>query len=134
MALTVPFRGVPGDDAAVARPLLDLRLADVPELPVTCLLDSGAIGNWVGRWVADVAGLDLSQGPRRRLSLGGTTVEAVDVEVDLRLGEHVWTAPVSFCDPWPAPFGLLGQEGFLGFFVAELRAAERLTRLTPATA
>lgn len=45
------------------------------------------------------------------------------VDVRLDLADHAWVAPVSFCDPWPAPFGLLGQEGFLRFFDVELRTA-----------
>ena len=35
-----------------------------------------------------------------------------------------YDAPVTFCDPWPFAFNLLGQEGFLRFFRLTICAAE----------
>jgi hypothetical protein len=35
-----------------------------------------------------------------------------------------YDAPISFCDPWPLAFNLLGQEGFLRFFRVTLCAKE----------
>ncbi|MPZ86664.1 MAG: hypothetical protein GEU81_01060 [Nitriliruptorales bacterium] len=92
--------------------------------PQTCLVDSGALHNRFGRVLADVAGIDLSDGERERFGVGGFLTEAATVPVRLQLGEAVWQAPVSFCDPWPLDFQILGQEGFLRFFRTTLCAAE----------
>jgi hypothetical protein len=35
-----------------------------------------------------------------------------------------YDAPVTFCDPWPFAFNVLGQEGFLRFFRVTVCAAE----------
>jgi hypothetical protein len=49
----------------------------------------------------------------------------------MRIGEVELEAPVAFCDPWPLPFGLLGQEGFLRFFRLTMCAAEFWLELEP---
>jgi hypothetical protein len=41
-----------------------------------------------------------------------------------RRGSRGSSSPVSFCDPWPFAFNLLGQEGFLRFFRLTICAAE----------
>lgn len=51
--------------------------------------------------------------------------------VGLRLGSHAWEAPVSFCEPWPWDFQLLGQEGFLRFFRVTIEAAAGRLEVTP---
>jgi hypothetical protein len=38
---------------------------------------------------------------------------------------------VSFCDPWPFAFNLLGQEGFLRHFRLELCAAADWLEIEP---
>jgi hypothetical protein len=55
------------------------------------------------------------------------------VNVELQLAEFRWEAPVSFCDPWPFDFQVLGQEGFLRWFVVELDAANRTLQIVPNT-
>lgn len=42
-----------------------------------------------------------------------------------------WVAPVSFCDPWPDPFGLLGLVGFFDAFDVTLQAARQRFALAP---
>ncbi|MGH2762389.1 MAG: hypothetical protein ACRDLD_07390, partial [Thermoleophilaceae bacterium] len=42
-----------------------------------------------------------------------------------------WEAPVWFCDPWPASFGLLGQTGFFDRFLVTLCAYEEWIDLRP---
>jgi len=42
-----------------------------------------------------------------------------------------YDAPVSFCDPWPFAFNLLGQEGFLRFFRLTLCAADCWLEIEP---
>lgn len=48
-----------------------------------------------------------------------------DLTVILAGREVRWNAPVTFCDPWSHPFGLLGLRGFLDRFDLDLRAARR---------
>lgn len=45
-----------------------------------------------------------------------------------------YDAPVTFCDPWPFAFNLLGQEGFLRFFRLTICAAEFWLELEPEAA
>jgi hypothetical protein len=49
----------------------------------------------------------------------------------LTVGETQYAAPVTFCDPWPFGFGLLGQEGFLRFFRVTICAAEWWLEVEP---
>lgn len=93
------------------------------------LVDTGALHNRFGRWTAEVLGLDLNEGEPSRLAVGVVVVEAVTVPVQLEVGEWTWSAPVSFCEPWPFGFLLLGQEGFLRFFRVLLVVAEHCLEL-----
>ncbi|HEV7723331.1 MAG TPA: hypothetical protein VGO60_18725, partial [Iamia sp.] len=73
--------------------------------------------------MADFIGLDLDGIEPRAIGVGGQHLLARTVTVSLRLGDIQWEAPVSFCEPWPWPYQLLGQEGFFRWFDVVLRAA-----------
>ena len=53
---------------------------------------------------------------------------------DLTIAGRRYNAPITFCDPWPFGFNLLGQEGFLRFFRLELCAAEYWLTVEPEAA
>jgi hypothetical protein len=57
--------------------------------------------------------------------------QARTVITALQLGEFTWEAPVSFCDPWPFDFQLLGQLGFLRWFRMVMAAADETFEVTP---
>ena len=54
----------------------------------------------------------------------GIHTTAKHARAELTIAGLRYDAPVSFCDPWPFAFNLLGQEGFLRFFRIQLCAAE----------
>lgn len=88
-----------------------------------CLLDTGALHNRFGSWIADAAGINLEATPEERVAIGGFVTSARLASVQLTLGDVTWEAPVWFCDPWPLAFHLLGQEGFFRWFDVRIRAA-----------
>jgi hypothetical protein len=92
--------------------------------PQLCLVDSGALRNRFGRWLADAAGIPLAGAPEERIAVGGFEANAWMARVDLSVGDSRFDAPVWFCDPWPLSFHLLGQEGFLRYFRVTLSAAQ----------
>lgn len=128
--MRVPFRVLPGTIADVPRPLIDVGMAGLEETALTCLLDTGTLLNRFAGWVAREAGLDLSGVDPESIGVGGRPLLARTAIVELRLGRHAWEAPVSFCDPWPWDFQLLGQEGFLRFFRIVLQAADGWLEVT----
>lgn len=130
--MRVDFRGLPGRDEPVARPLVDIHVPGLPEVGLACLIDTGALGNRFAQWIADAAGIDVSGAERETVAIGGHLVVGRTLDMDLRLGEYHWRAPVSFCDPWPWEFQLLGQEGFLRFFDVCVSASAMTLELTPA--
>lgn len=99
--------------------------------PYVGLLDTGAVQNRFGRWVAQACGIDLTGALDEILGVGGFTTVARTVPVRLAVGDFEWEAPVSFCDPWPLDFQLLGQEGFFRWFKVTIRAAEFTIDLEP---
>lgn len=118
--------------AEVPRPVVDVQLEGLPEFPLPCLIDPGSLNNRFGMWVAREAGIDLTSAPIATAGVGGTTVTSRTAIVTFSLGRWTWEAPVAFCDPWPWDFNLLGQEGFLRWFVVTLDAAQqRLTIRKP---
>lgn len=116
------------DGSYVARPMADIGVEGLP-LPITCLLDTGAQRNRFGADVAEAMGLELPAAddvPFAAGGIGSITTYTVDA-VQLQLGDHVWTADVSFCDPWPPEFpNLLGVEGFFRHFRVTIRARDFL--------
>lgn len=111
-----PFVEVPGDPARVPRPILSVTV-EGQDQPVSCLIDTGAIHNrWPREW-ADDAGIDLSDRESAHPGIGGRSVTCYLVEdVQVVVATQALNLAVWFCDDWEAPFGLLGQEGFLQYF------------------
>jgi hypothetical protein len=119
----IPFRDLPGRGEDVARPILDVFVEGIERTGLACLVDTGALHNRFAFWVADFAGIKV--GPATEtIAVGGHLTMAYTADVDLRVGEETWRAPVSFCDPWPWDFHLLGQEGFLRYFDVCLSGAD----------
>lgn len=118
-----PFKEVPGRHGDYVRPVVPVVVEGIPKAPQACLVDTGSLHNRFARWVAEAAGIDLASAPEEVLQLGGVRTVARTVPVRLTLGGSAWDAPVSFCDPWPMAFHLLGQEGFLRWFKVGIRAA-----------
>ncbi len=84
-----------------------------------------------GTGVAAWAGIRLG-GPESAAGLGAFRTVGIEVVVDLSIGPHRWRAPVLFCEPWPLPFALLGQQTFLQYFDVRIRGREQLLELEPA--
>lgn len=118
-----PFKELPGTTTDYLRPALPVTVEGIPRAPQLCLLDTGALHNRFGAWVAEAAGIDVSDAEEQRVAVGGFVSVTRQAFVRLTLGDATWEAPVWFCDPWPLAFHLLGQEGFFRWFNVRLRAA-----------
>ncbi len=94
-------------------------------LHLVALCDTGSLHNRFAAWVADDIGLDVRDIEPEAIGVGGQHLVARTVTVALRIGEVEWEAPVSFCEPWPWGYQLLGQEGFFRWFEVVVRAADR---------
>ena len=95
------------------------------------LVDTGALFNRFGRWVADEVGIDLEGLAVERIGVGGFAVESVTTTVTLTVGGFSWEAPVGFCDPWPFAFHIVGQEGFLRWFTVTIDASDQTLTVEP---
>ena len=124
------FKELPGAEGGYLRPVVPVRL-DGQSFLVACLLDTGSLHNRFGAWVAETIGLDLAATEPEDLALGGVLTRSRSIPIDLSVDGMTWRAPVSFCDPWPFSFHLLGQEGFFRFFHASIRASRNEFALTP---
>jgi hypothetical protein len=129
-----PFKELPGAATDYLRPAVPVTVEGIARAPQLCLLDTGALHNRFGAWVAEAAGIDLPAETEQRFAVGGFVTTARRASVHLTLGEVTWVAPVWFCDPWPLAFHLLGQEGFFRRFDVRLRAALYQIEITPETA
>lgn len=118
-----PFKELPGTTHDYLRPVVPVVVEGMARAPQLCLLDTGALHNRFAAWVADAAGIDLTGANEARLAVGGFTTVARGVQAQLTIAKATWEAPVWFCDPWPLPFHLLGQEGFFRWFDVRMRAA-----------
>ena len=118
------FVELPGEPNALARPVVAVQVEDLDEAPQLCLVDTGSMHNRFGAWLATATGIDLDGAPKSTLVVGGLTTTAHHARAQLTIAGRRYDAPVTFCDPWPFAFNLLGQEGFLRFFRVELCAAE----------
>lgn len=130
--MKVDFRPLPGVAGLTPRPVVDVRLEGIERAALGCLVDTGTLHNRFGAWVARMAGIDLDGIQPESLGVGGRSTIGRTTPVALRLGELSWEAPVTFCDPWPWDFQLLGQEGFLRWFTLEFQVAGRRLELSPA--
>lgn len=129
--MRLPFEELPGEVSGHPRPIVRVAFDGHPDVRHLCLIDSGTLHNRFGSWAAEVAGIDLSDAEPSRIAVGGIVTDALTVPVALTLADQVWQAPVSFCDPWPIGFQLLGQEGFLRFFDLRIRASRYELELEP---
>jgi hypothetical protein len=119
------FLELPGEGpSALIRPVVPVQVEDLEEAPQLCLVDTGSTANRFGGWLAEATGVDLTGAPETTLRVGGVVTVARHVRADLTIAGVRYDAPVSFCDPWPFAFNLLGQDGFLRFFRVVLCAAE----------
>lgn len=119
------------------RPLLPVRVFGAGTWLADGHPDTGADDTVFPLWVAGVAGVDLSSAVTQEIMLAGRgrPVDARFVSVRLRITDgrretYEWTALVGFV-PVPLRNGLLGQAGFLQFFNADFRGADREVILTP---
>lgn len=119
-----PFKELPGDAAVRPRPVVPVVVEGVELAPFFCLVDTGSLHNRFAAWIAEACGVALHGASEEVLALGGFRTVARTVAVDLSLGGVTWRAPVSFCDPWPLGFQVLGQEGFFRWFAVSIRAAQ----------
>lgn len=126
-----PFLELPGETRTLARPVVPVQVEDLVDAPQLCLVDTGATANRFGAWLAEATGIDLARAPRERVAIGGATLTAYAARCELTIAGVRYETPVSFCDPWPFAFNLLGQEGFLRFFRMTLCAAEFWLEIEP---
>jgi hypothetical protein len=129
--VTFAFQRLPGDAADIPRPGVPVTIQGFESLVNTCLIDSGSLHNRFGGWLADRLGIDLAGVEPDPVGIGGARMLARTVRLGLAIDELAWEAPVSFCDPWPFGFHLLGQEGFLRYFDVRLRAAQYVVEVQP---
>jgi hypothetical protein len=117
------FKELPGTIEDYVRPVVPVTVEGLTRAPQLCLVDTGALQNRFGAWVAEAAGIELVDRPTEMIAVGGFRTEARSARVRLGVGDLAWKANVSFCDPWPLAFHILGQEGFFRWFEVTIRAA-----------
>ena len=125
-----PFVDLPGQEP-MPRPVLSVSLQGLEKLPLKCLVDTGSLRNRFAGWLAEAAGVTLEGAPEDRFAIGGIVMVGRSARVGLRLGEDVVDTAVTFCDPWPFGFQVLGQEGFLRYFRVTICAAEEWLECVP---
>jgi hypothetical protein len=125
------FVELPGEDGSLVRPVIPVQVEDLEAAPQLCLIDTGSTANRFGMWLAEATGVSLAGVPSSDLALGGFTTTAYHARADLTIAGLRYDAPVSFCDPWPVAFNLLGQEGFLRYFRVTFSAAESWVDVEP---
>jgi hypothetical protein len=133
--LRFDFLELPSEEGrgSLVCPVLPVQIEDLEEAPQLCLVDTGSTANRFGAWLAETTGVDLGGAPETTLQIAGVTTTARHARCDLTIAGRRYDAPVSFCDPWPFAFSLLGQEGFLRFFRVTLCAAEFWLDVEPET-
>jgi hypothetical protein len=99
-------------------------------------LDTGSDDTVFPQWLAPLLGVDLSQASEQDIHLTGRgqSFRAQFLPLELRISDGQetcqWQAIVGFV-PLPLRRALLGYAGFLQFFDAEFRGADRQVVLTP---
>jgi hypothetical protein len=132
-----PFRILPAASGGTLapRPVVDIALEGLPDAPMGCLLDSGALRTRMSAELAPLAGIELTGALTEKFYVGGLETAGTLVRVNLTMtdgtDEFFWDAPVWFCDPWPHPFGLAGLEGFLHHFIVTIRAYDGYLDVEP---
>ena len=108
-----------------------MQFEDLEDAPQLCLVDTGSTANRFGAWLAEETGVDLGGAPETTLHVAGITTVARHARADLTIAGVRYNTPISFCDPWPFAFSLLGQEGFLRFFRVTVCAADSWLEIEP---
>lgn len=125
--MILPFAEFPNPGGTyTSRPAADVSIEGL-DVPVRCLIDSGAARNRFGIEIARVAGIALPSPDPDPFAAGGiSNITTFTVNgVQLAIGEMTWTADIAFCDPWPDLFpNLLGIEGFFRHFRVTVRALD----------
>jgi hypothetical protein len=129
--LRFDFVELPGVGPSLARPVVPVVVAGLEDAPQLCLVDTGSTANRFGAWLAEASGVDLTDAPEQKVVVGGLTCTARHARTQLTIAGLRYDAPVTFCDPWPFAFNLLGQEGFLRFFRVTVCAAEYWLEVDP---
>lgn len=122
--MIVPYAELPQGAGDWPRPLLDVRVADMDEVHVPCLVDSGSVHTLLPAWLAGSAGISLDGVDPRGLAVAGGATDGAFTSVRLTAASSSWEAEVGFCDPWPYAWGLLGQQSFFRYFTVTFRAAD----------
>lgn len=131
------FRALPaaGGGALTPRPVVDIALDGLPEAPVECLLDTGALRTRLSAELAPLAGIELDGALSEEFYVGVVKTIGALARIGLTVtdgtDEFSWDAPVWFCDPWPHPFGLAGLEGFLHYFLVTISAYDGYLDIEP---
>ncbi len=132
------FRELPAATGGLLspRPVVGAWLEGYEYSPLQCLVDTGALRNRFPVAMAELGGIELElDAPTEELWIAGQRVRATYARVSLALGEGAdrlsWEPAVWFCDPWPADFGLLGQEGFLDRFRVTISARHECLECHP---
>lgn len=126
--MILPYTAMP--HGAPSRPLIDIEV-DNSGVPIKGLIDTGAVNTLLDRWVAEDAGIDLTESEERPLRVGGRDYTGRFVTVSLACAGHMWEAEVGFCDDWQAGWALLGHYAFLRHFTLVVRAADLEFELEP---
>ena len=117
------------------RPIVDVVVEGFDLAPQACLLDSGATAVRFGTHVAEMCGIDLSNGDEQQIAVGGTTVSGRSATVSMEISDgsdgHRWEATAWFCEPWIPAFGLLGLSGFFDHFEVLIDSYSEVFELTP---
>ena len=129
--MIIPFQALPGIGVDVLRPVAEIGLAAAPDVRLACLVDTGTLDNRFGAWVADIAGIDLDGLATVSLGVGGRSTIGRTAMVQMTLGAVSWEAPITFCDPWPWSFHLLGLRGFFRWFHVCIEAADGHLDISP---
>ena len=123
-AVEAPRRG-----RQVLRPAVPINFVRDANETIEALVDSGSEHTLAAHWWADELGIDLAaSNDRLLLGIGGRSVEATFVHVELRLhrshrGDEFisWFTDVGFLEPWDAQFYvILGQTGFFDQFTVTM--------------
>lgn len=119
------------------RPVIAVRvLGPVASCLIDGHLDTGSDDTVFPLWVAGFVGADLSQAAEQDIHLAGRgqPFRARFLPLELRITDgketYQWSAIVGFV-PVPLRRALLGYAGFLQFFDADFRGADREVILTP---
>lgn len=126
------FVELPGSGSRLTRAAIPVQVEDLDDVPQLCLVDTGSTANRFGLWLAEAVGIDLAGAPASTIAVGGLTTTAVHARATLTVAGLRYDAPMTFCEPWPFAFNLLGQEGFLRFFRVTICAKDFWLEVEPA--